>query len=197
MLIVGPDGSGKSTLAFALIDATRPLFTETIHMHWRPGLLPRPGAIVGVEPGDPTDPHARPPHGLVVSLGLLLYHWADFFLGSWLRIVPARACGALIVMERGWMDIGVDPRRYHLRIPQRLVELLGHLLPAPDLVVLLRADATVLADRKAELPVGELERQLGRWRQVRFPRSTRTLVLDASRSQHDLLTELTQVLRSR
>jgi hypothetical protein len=178
--VVGPDGCGKSTLARNLIDHTRGEFGKVVHMHWRPGLLPRPGGLVGVRAGDPSEPHARDPHGWILSLGLLAYHWVDFFLGTWLQIVPVRARGGLVVMERGWLDIAVDPRRYHLTVPPKLVELLDRSLPSPDLVIVLEAEPQILNDRKAELPLGELSRQIGRWRQISFSRRAIRLRLDAS-----------------
>jgi hypothetical protein len=194
VLVVGPDGSGKSTLAQELVDEMRGDFSTVMHMHWRPGLLPRPGGLVGVKAGDPSEPHAQEPHGSLLSLMLLAYDWLDFFLGTWLRIVPARSRGGLIVMERGWLDIAVDPRRYHLVLPRGLVELLGRLLPAPDLVIVLQADPQVLSRRKAELPVAELSRQIGRWRQIAFPRHTIRLFLDASQSPERLLSQVTRAL---
>ncbi len=194
VLIVGPDGTGKSTLAQGLVDATRHEFPHVIHMHWRPGLLPRPGGLVGIEAGDPTDPHAREPHGSFLSLLLLAYHWLDFFLGTWLRIVPARSRGGLVVMERGWLDIAVDPRRYHLALPRKLVERLGRLLPAPDLVVVLYAEPEALTRRKAELPTQELSRQMARWRQITFPARTTRLFLDASESADRLLEQVSRAV---
>ena len=44
--IVGPDGSGKSTLARSLPGACSGLFRRDALFHWRPGVLPRPGAFV-------------------------------------------------------------------------------------------------------------------------------------------------------
>jgi len=187
VLLVGPDGSGKSTLASRVIERARPRFSETLHLHWRPGLLPRAGSLVGVEGGDPTEPHAVDPHGPLLSFALLVYHWIDFFLGSWFKVRPVAARGGLVVMERGWPDLGVDPRRYHLRISPRLVELLGRLLPAPDVVVVLEGDPHELHRRKSELPVTELARQIARWREVRFSARTARVRLDALQEPERLI----------
>jgi thymidylate kinase len=197
VLIVGPDGTGKTTLAQGLVEGTKREFPTVVHMHWRPGLLPRPGGLVGVEAGDPSDPHGRESHGSALSLILLAYHWLDFFLGTWLRIVPVRAKGGLIVMERGWLDIAVDPRRYHLALPRRLVERLGRLLPAPDLVIVLQADPEALSRRKAELPPQELARQIAQWREISFPGRTTRLFFDAFQSPEQLLERLTRAVLER
>ena len=127
-------------------------------------------------------------------MSLLIYHWVDFFLGTWIRIVPLKAKGGLIVMERGWFDIAVDPRRYNLAVSRNLVEFLGRLLPGPDLVMVLQTDPDVLIRRKAELPQAELSRQIGRWRQISFPRRTIRLALDASLPLELLVDQATRAL---
>jgi thymidylate kinase len=195
VLIVGPDGSGKSTLARRLVEEPSGRFDNTVHMHWRPGLLPRPGDVVGTNREDASRPHAREPHGALISLALLTYDWLDFLLGSWMRIVPRRSRGALIVMERGWLDIAVDPRRYRLSVSGQLVEWLGRLLPSPDLVMILRAHPDVLSARKGELPEDESLRQTRRWDELRFSRRTRRLLLDASESPDRLLEQARDALR--
>lgn len=189
MLLVGPDGTGKSTLARGLIERASSDFSETLHIHWRPRVLPHIGAIITGNPGDPSEPHSREPRGALVSVALLGYHWLDFFLGSWLRIVPMRKRGGLVVMERGWPDVGVDPRRYRLTVSPNLVSFMGRSLPAPDRVFILRSDPQTLRQRKAELPVDELARQLRCWDEMQFPGDTTRTILDSSSDPHDLISE--------
>jgi hypothetical protein len=180
VLVAGPDGTGKSTLADALPGRCRGMFRRTVRQHWRPGLLPRPGMFLGRRQPDPASPHARPPHGRAASLALLGYFWFDFLLGAWLRLWPARLRTGLAVVERGWWDVAVDPRRYRLQAPERLTLLLGRLLPRPDLVLVLRAPPEAVLARKAELPGTELVRQTGAWERV-LPPGTRRVQLDATR----------------
>jgi hypothetical protein len=194
VLIVGPDGSGKSTLARGLVSNVGRWFASVRHMHWRPGVLPRAGRIVGSRAGDPTRPHAEEPHGKVLSLGLLLYDWLDFFLGGWLRIVPIRQRGGLVVMERGWMDIAVDPRRYHLTVSERLVRLLAWPLPRPDLTIVLYGSPELLAARTDELPESELARQVEAWRRIPLPRGSAQVRLDATSPERDILDRATRLI---
>ena len=118
VLVAGPDGAGKSSVARRIVDELAGEVTRVVHTHWRPGLLPHPRALLGAHgAGDAARPHARPPHGAVLSLGLLGYYWLDFLLGGWLRQRPIRRRGGLVVVERGWWDVGIDGRRYRLSVP--------------------------------------------------------------------------------
>lgn len=164
--VVGPDGTGKSTLAPRLVDRCQAYFWRTRRFHWRPGILPRAGALVGSKGSDPNRPHDAAPHGRIVSTGVLLYYWLDFFVGSWLKLMPLRTRSTLIVVERGWWDIVVDPKRYRMQVPLGLVVALGRLLPRPDVTLVLEAPGPILVERKQELSTGEAERQMRAWRDI-------------------------------
>ena len=189
VVIGGPDGSGKSTLAQRLNHELGAEFRGTLHLHWRPGLLPRLGGLLGRPGGDPATPHAQRPHGQAVSLLVLGYYWLDFFVGGWTKMRSRRGRGHLVIVERGWLDFSVDPRRYRLRVSPRLVRVLGSALPAPDLAIVLEAPPETLLGRKQELPSGELSRQSELWRRQAFPRVTRAVYLDARRRPDDLVRE--------
>jgi hypothetical protein len=185
ILVVGPDGSGKSSVAEALPAVCTGPFRRWQHFHWRPGLLPRAGALFGVPLGDPSDPHARPSHGVLASVASLGYHWLDFFLGGWLWIMPLKFRSGLVVVERGWWDIAIDPRRYRIAAPPALVRMLGGLLPHPDLVIALEAPSDVLTARKSEIEPVELERQTRAWRSLALPH-TKQVLLDATRPKTEV-----------
>jgi hypothetical protein len=196
VVIAGPDGSGKSTLADTLPRVCEGPFRRSLHIHWRPGLLPSLGAIVGSAPGDVTDPHGRPAHGFWLSSAALAYYWMDFLLGSWLRVLPMRARSGLVVVERGWWDIAVDPRRYRMQVSPRMVAALGRLLPKPDLVLILEAPVETLSERKGELPAPEAQRQMDAWRRI-VPRRIPQAVLDVTESIDDAAASAREIVFER
>jgi thymidylate kinase len=185
--LVGPDGAGKSAVAEALPAACGQLFRRSRRMHFRSGLLPRPGRLLGREASDSSEPHAREPHGRVLSGALLLYHWLDALLGYTLVVAPARARSTLVVVERGFLDIAVDPRRYRMAVPPGAVRALARLLPRPDLTILLEAPVDTVVARKQELSEDEVERQYDAW-QMNVRRG-RWVGVDGSRPLEHVLAE--------
>lgn len=186
VVVAGPDGVGKSTLAAALPPAAAGLFRRTMRYHSRPSVLPRPGAVLGRPAPDSTAPHARAPHGPVLSTALVMYHWFDFLAGYVVRVAHVRARTGLVIVERGWWDIAVDPLRYRISAPPWLIKALGRVLPHPDLTLILNADEDVIFDRKRELPRAELARQQRRWREV-VPARDAPVYLDVARPEYEVL----------
>jgi Phosphotransferase enzyme family len=197
VVVVGPDGAGKSALASTLIDRCGAFFWATRRIHWRPGLLPRLGPLVGRRTTDPETPHLSNPNGRMISVAVLLYYWLDFFLGTWLKQKPLRVRSGLIVVERGWWDILVDPRRYRLQLPKGLTAMLGRLLPSPDLTLVLDAPASVLLQRKQELAEAELDRQVHAWRELAQRHPVSYSVVDASQPESDVQAAATEEVVSR
>lgn len=186
IVVAGADGSGKSTIASGLTDRLTPCFRRHLRLHWSPGVLPRPGSLVGRVARDPSQPHGASPHGRVLSTLAILYHWFDHALGYVVRIRPTLVRSGLVVMERGFHDVLVDPRRYRLHGPSSLARWLGRLLPRPDVTILLLGDPAVLHARKAELAPEEIARQQARWERLQGELGV-VAVVDAGRPLHQVL----------
>ena len=176
VVVAGPDGTGKTTVADLLADVARadgPL----LHLHHRPRVL---GGLT-THQGPVTEPHRHPPYPWVISCAKVLYLFADHLLGSALRFRPVIQRGGTVLMERGWWDLAVDPRRYRLRPHPYLVRVLGSLLPKPTVTFLLVADPDVLTQRTDELDEAELRRQVDAW--LSLPHSwLRPIVIDSAGS---------------
>ena len=144
---------------------------------WGPGDM-------GMSLGFP-DNHDEPyPAPLAAIKALALF--ADFWLGWPLRARPFVRRGGWVLLERGWWDLAVDPRRYRLRPGGRLVRVLGRLLPQSDVLLVLEGPPDALRARKQELPEAELERQVRAWHDV-VPAGVRRVHLDTSASLDEVL----------
>lgn len=169
VLLAGPDGTGKSSITDQVVSHCAAVGTQVRLVHYRPRLV---GA------GDPapvTDPHKDPPRGAIASVAKLIAIAFEFLLAyswTWRRV---RRQG-LVLIERGWWDMAVDPRRYRLPATMLpLVRAIGCILPKVDVVVLLGGDPAAIHRRKPEIGVEELTRQLVAWRSL-APKAGRRIV---------------------
>src|SRR5207253_4050929 len=132
IVLCGADGSGKSTAARALIESLSTTFppAKGRQFHWKPPIFS--GRRMAAR-APSTDPHAQPPRSLLPSLLYFVVHWLEFFLGSFLRIMPATFKGGLVLIDRWYYDFFVDQRRYRLRVPLGLVRFGHFFLKKPGL----------------------------------------------------------------
>lgn len=163
--ILGVDGAGKSTV----INSIKPVLDEATHnatcvFHLRPGLLPPLARLKGrakAQVGPVLDPHGSPPSGWLGSLLRLIWLSLDYSLGYWLLIRPKIAKEpAIVIFDRYAYDMALDPRRFRIGLPGRVAALFARFAPRPDLIICLHAKPEVIAARKRELSMEEIERQL-------------------------------------
>lgn len=168
--VLGPDGSGKSTLIANLEKDLKGAFRRTARFHLMPGLLRRRGD------GRPvTDPHGKPPRSLPASLLKLLYYLLDYNLGYWLKVRPALVRSTLVLFDRYYDDLLVDPRRYRYGGPMGAARWIQGFIPRPDLFLVLDVPVEALRERKQEVEPEELQRQVKAYR--RFALSTPNAIL--------------------
>jgi thymidylate kinase len=177
--VLGPDGSGKSTVIEHLQAALAPGFRRTVRFHLRPRLLPGTRAAEAVPS---TDPHGQQPRGVAASTLKLLYFWADYVLGYLWRVRPLLVRYTLVIFDRYYCDLLIDPRRFRSRGPRWLARAIAAMMPMPDLILILDAPAEVLQARKQEVTVEESARQAQAYREFAASSAVRgrAVVVDAA-----------------
>lgn len=163
--ILGTDGAGKSTI----INAIKPVLDDATHnatiiKHLRPNLLPPLARLKGITKQENIervdDPHGSSPSGLLVSLFRLSYLTLDYIFGYWLKTRPAIAKQpTVIIFDRYAYDMELDPRRFRIKLPPKLIRIFNLLVPKPDLIICLYGEPEKIALRKQELPLEEVTRQ--------------------------------------
>ncbi len=154
VVVLGPDGAGKSTVIDHLVQTVGPAFKRHRIFHWRPMLLWRRKTTRLT-----TQPHSHPPHLSWWSSARLIAHLLDYWFGYWLVIRPLLARVGLVLFDRYFDDMLIDPKRYRYGGPLWLVRMLRPLIPKPDLILVLDATEKVVSARKQELAPSEVRRQ--------------------------------------
>jgi predicted ATP-grasp superfamily ATP-dependent carboligase/thymidylate kinase len=148
--LLGPDGSGKSTLAEAIQRDLKEAFPKARRFYFRPD-------IFGFNPpGTDPNPHGariRPQWQSFLKLILLLI---DYLVGYYIVIRAYLVRSALVVFDRYYTDLLVDPARYRFRGPFGLARLIGLVIPRPDMFIILDSPERLLLERKKEIPADAL-----------------------------------------
>jgi thymidylate kinase len=120
--------------------------------HLKPRLvIPQRGEAVTIV----VDPHGKPPRSALVSLAKI-FVW---LMEEWYANLFQNQKNVLLICDRYYHDLLVDPKRYRYGGPQWAAKLVGKLIPQPRLWVLLDAPTEVLRARKQEVPLEETTRQ--------------------------------------
>lgn len=161
---VGPDGVGKSTLMSYLSHGETAIFTKIVIRHWRPSLVPQLGSIIGKKAINPDQNGLNVPRRVAGHLYWLriFYYFLDYLSGHFLKDNVDSCHQRLVLYDRCYLDMMVDPVRYGLS-STRGMQLLWQLLPKLDLVILIYDDPDRIRYRKPELPKEEIKRQLKEW----------------------------------
>ncbi|HZU09931.1 MAG TPA: dTMP kinase [Pseudacidobacterium sp.] len=191
IVFVGPDGCGKSSVIEAVIREFGPAFQQIVRCHMRPGIFPgriKPGSVV-------TDPHGKPSRSGLASAAKMLYLAFDYFLGHFMRVLPAMMRTKLVIFDRYFYDILVDPKRVRYGGPRWLLRWIAVMLPKPDLVILLNASPEVLWSRKQEVPFEEVCRQQKMYLELAV-KLKHAVVIDAAQPLSDVVHDTAEAIVS-
>ena len=178
IVIMGPDGVGKSTLIAQLC---LPCFRRMKQFHFRPGVLGK--KITGAPV---TQPHAQVPRSRAASFAKTFYYFLDHWIGHILKTFPSKVRNELVVFDRSFEDIFIDPKRYRLAGAETMARILRRFLPKPELTIILDADPAIVHARKPELSLEELSRQREVFRQL-AGRLPRCIVISAAQTPEQVV----------
>lgn len=188
LVMLGPDGAGKSSVIDALEKSmVGPFarvhtlgFAPPIKRPWRRG------------PPDTSTPHTLAPRSYAVSVLRAMY-WLAYNLSGHLTLRLAKARSTLILNDRHFIDILVDPVRYRYGGPRWLLRLIAKLAPRPDAIVLLNGPPDVLQARKRELTLAETERQCRDYLAL-VKRQRRSHIVDAAQSFDRVMRDVCDII---
>lgn len=158
IVFAGADGVGKSSVIDGCISFIVSLTgkSDVLLFHWKPT---RTSVRLAGEPsGCPQDPRGKQMRSPPLSLFFLCYHWLGFWSGYLRYVLPAVARNRAVIGDRYAYEFLLDPERLRLSLPRWLRYLASFTTPKPDLVIGLVAQPEVVASRKQELGVDEIER---------------------------------------
>ncbi|MGV6830167.1 MAG: hypothetical protein ACWA5P_01230 [bacterium] len=180
---LGPDGSGKSTIINGLKKQQLP-YRKVAYFHLKP--------IHSKESSVTSDPHAAKPYSLVVSIIKIIFFFFQYSW-NWLKtIVPLKIRSTLIIFDRYYDDVIVDPKRFRLSGINMLSKIVKPLIPRPQLYFILYADADTIYERKKEIPLNELGHQLKIYKS--FSKDKRYHLINVDRPVLDIVNEVYAIL---
>jgi thymidylate kinase len=159
--VLGPDGAGKSTLVNRLGEDLLGAFRRTAVFHLRPTLIDKKP-----ERGPVTDPHGKAPYPFWVSLLKIPYYVLTYGLGYLFHVRPRLVRSALVLFDRYYDDILVDPRRYRYAGPMGFARLGRRLIHNPDLYFIVDVPEEEVWTRKQEVSREEVGRQRDTYRRL-------------------------------
>lgn len=202
--VAGPDGVGKTTFINLFSAQLADLQVKDVDAvgieHFRPHVFPNikkllTGQDEKIEAFH--DPHRAAPAGQLSSILRLIYYWLDYVIGYWARIRQRCITGQTVIFDRYFFDFVVDPRRSRLSLPPRLARAFLRFTPKPDLVFILTADPQAIYARKQELPLAEIARQIGAYRELAKTDPSRFVLLDAGQPPEKIVRDALTALIAR
>jgi thymidylate kinase len=162
---LGADGSGKSTIIERIKPALNDAFHNAVYYeHMRPNKLPSIARLMGNKEefnGPVSNPHGSSSSGFFGSLLRWSYYMLDYTFGFYLKIWPKKAIRSCVwIFDRYYYDYLIDPKRGRIKLHRWILKVGQFIVPQPDLILCLGADAASIHKRKPELTLKEVERQV-------------------------------------
>ena len=183
---LGPDGSGKSTLISGLLRRDLP-FLQTDYFHLKPLVTKESKTNNVVE-----DPHAQGTYSSLKSYIKLFIFIVQYNYGWVKNIKPLKKKNSLIIFDRYYDDLLVDFKRYRYGGSKSVAKLVAKCIPKPDIYFILITDWEIIHNRKQEVSIDELKRQLKGYRNL--VDNEQYVHVDVSKSPAKIVNQLQEVI---
>ena len=169
--------------------------------HFRPSILPNIGQVgekIGIKEQDKDfeNPHRGKPVGFLSSLLRITYYWLDYVVGWQMCARNDVHYDKYTIFDRYCFDFIVDQRRTRLNLPMWIRKLYVALIPKPQIIFFLDADADTIYSRKQELSYDEINRQLNEYRKL-VKTDKRFITLNALKTPEELSLEVRNIILNR
>tara|TARA_R110000787_G_scaffold272848_5_gene380397 strand:- start:6430 stop:7386 length:957 start_codon:yes stop_codon:yes gene_type:complete len=200
--VQGADGTGKTTFIEGLTKAVAYYYVAEdlkSHLyHFRPTVLPNLGAAgekAGVmkEDKDFTNPHRAKPVGPINSFLRMTYYWLDYVIGVPVKLRKDVQFDRFTIYDRYIYDFLIDPYRSRINLPYWIRKIFTRLVLQPRIVFILLTDAEIIYERKQELTLVEIKRQLGEFSKLANSHE-RFIILDASKSPDTIVEDAMNII---
>ncbi|MGI9533994.1 MAG: hypothetical protein ACR2NW_03515 [Thermodesulfobacteriota bacterium] len=188
VVVLGPDGSGKTTLIESLKTQLLGAFRTADTFHLRPNILGRKKNDNPV-----TDPHGKPTRSYLISIIKAIYYVSDYILGYLLKIHTKLVRSTLVIFDRYFDDIIVDPKRYRYGGSSWLINFCNYFVPRPDLYLVLDVKENELMSRKQEVSMEELGRQRTAYRNL-ASKLKNAHIIDGSTDEKQVLNDASEIV---
>jgi thymidylate kinase len=182
---MGPDGSGKTTI----INGVKKDLAEVFRQHKQYHLFPKGG----IETPPTINPHGQKPRGYFGSLAKLFYFLGLYSIGYWFKVYPLKIKSTLVIFDRYYHDILVDPKRYRNGTSKTWTKLIGYIIPKPDVWILLDVPGDVIQKRKAEVTPVESKRQVIAYQEL-FKTLKNGVVINGNQSPDKVIFDTEQTI---
>jgi thymidylate kinase len=136
------------------------------------------------------DPHGKPPRGALLSLAKI----AAWIVEEWYGTLLHETRKTVLICDRYYHDLLVDPKRYRFGAPFWTAELVGKLMPRPKLWILLDAPPSLLQERKQEVSPEETARQCDAYRAF-IRRQKKHVIIDASQPLEKVIADVEKAIK--
>ena len=191
----GTDGSGKSTIIEGLSNALENSFPGGMfdYYHWRPGVIKKEKKAIDGNKIEVTEPHAKKPYGRIKSFAKFMFFNIDYVVGYWTKVRWQISKGHLVIFDRYYYDYYLDKLRYRLTISDKTLDFFRLFIPKTDITFLLVGDAQILYERKKEISVEEIQKQVERLMKNR-DKFRNSVVIDVNQSINKVVFEASSAI---